>query len=248
MPSKQAAAASATFGRLLATQTWLGPVIQQHGPPLRRLECVLGRRWRGVATAISDPALSNAAVDLIDRRCPPVKGADHRTWLGIDRPFLKKLSAGARTSDQDLVQLWLATMMWGYATDNRGPSRVGKAMNQSWATFVRKLRLSLERIDNRQFVDAYRGSQSQGLSYLPGIADSFFTKWFWTVSLGNPRLPLTLLIFDGRVAGSATGKTWALQGKNVAERYVYLCELVELVATAQGLSSEQVEYGLYCAG
>ncbi len=99
-----------------------------------------------------------------------------------------------------------------------------------------------------QFVDAYRGSQSQGLSYLPGIADSFFTKWFWTVSLGNPRLPLTLLIFDGRVAGSATGKTWALQGKNVAERYVYFCELVEPVATAQGLSAEQVEYGLYCAG
>lgn len=249
-------AAAASFTNLMAAHPHVGELIQLGGPPLTRMECFLFRTWIHRAEAIPDAALSSLVVDLLRNRIPPVAGTDHRTWLAIDRDLLARFSVAARGNDDDLVRLWTSVMIWGYVTDNRGPSKIGTALSVGKAELVKRLRNSLNRIDTPNLLNAHRGCGRLGVSYLPQIGEPFFTKWFWAAGLGNPGLPEMPLTFDSRVRARLTklGGPWIPVGRIAPEkRYVDYCELLTAVAghlqpTFPGLNPEQIEYALYCMG
>ena len=248
------ALATASFTNQLAATPSVGALIQLGGPPLTRMECFLFRMWITRAWDIPDLVLRDLVVDLLTTKIQPVPGSDPLAWDYIDRDLLAGFSVAARTSDDDLVRLWMSVMVWGYVTDNRGPSKIGQALALGYDELVGRLRLSLARIDTPDLFAAHRGSDAKGRSKLPQIGEPFFTKWFWAAGIGNPALPAVPLTFDSRVKASLTklGAPWCPPGRmSGAARYVDYCELLTAVAAAlqptfPGLGAEQIEYALYC--
>ncbi|MHB1582792.1 MAG: 8-oxoguanine DNA glycosylase OGG fold protein [Acidimicrobiales bacterium] len=247
--------AAAGFQAMLQANPWLGGVIQVGGPPLTRLGCFIGRPWREMASGLSDTQLEAAVRATVDR-CPNVPGADVDSWRYIDRGLLLGLSRSARSCDDDLVQLWVATMIWGSIRDNGGPSKVAAALGSNYADVVTRLRKTLDLLDAGNLVDAYSYCMYKGGSYLPKIGDSYFTKWLWAGGLGaHPTLSPTPLILDDRARAAALscGPSWAPIGSNDAKRWVDYCELGQAVAadltpTLGALDAEKIEYALYCVG
>jgi hypothetical protein len=64
--------------------------------------------------------------------------------------------------------------------------------------------------------------------------ESFFTRWFWAVSLGEPAsAPRPRpYILDGRVWGAIGRLGWKPTGRNVSQRYASYCTMVEAAAAA----------------
>jgi hypothetical protein len=167
----------------------------------------------------------------------------------VSRPW--RAMAGQLDADDRLVQLWLATMIWGHARDNRGPGKVLTALNTS-NNVVAILRHSIGLLDAGNFASAYVSCFPRGAGYLDGFGESFFTKWLWSAGLGSALLPLPL-VFDDRVRAALVllGPTWDLSGRNGAQRYVDYCCLAadvayHLAAAVGHLDAEKVEYALYC--
>ena len=219
---------------------------------MSRMECFLLRSWLPMARRISDPDLRKLVIDLLENRIPAVDGSDCRTWLYVDRDQIAGLSGLARSSDDDLIRLWLSVMIWGYVTDHRGPSRVAEALAVGGSEMIERLRTSLDRIDSGELGDAYRGSQRMGVSRLPRVGRSFFTKWFWAVGVGAQSLPTTLLTLDDKVVATLKrlGGPWWAGRCSEDVRYVDYCALVTEVSQVlkfdgNNLCPEQIEYGLY---
>jgi hypothetical protein len=248
-------AATTAFAGFLANRPWLRAVAQVGGPPLERLNCFLGRPWYKAAHGLSDPTLEKLVAGLVATLAPPVPGSDHNTWKYINRPLLRKLSMAARmTMTEGIVRLWVATMIWGFTGDNRGPERVVQALQGGMATVVLRLQKSIQMIDQCAPESAYAYCLPHGGSYLAGIGRSFFTKWLWAVGLGAPDAVLRPLPQDDKVRTAATqlGWAWRFVGPNEAGRYRDYCELVDLVAghlnpNHAPMDAEKVEYALFCA-
>jgi hypothetical protein len=218
---------------------------------LSRLGCFVSRPWKKAAAKIPDARLKSLVLDLVERRCPAVPGSDPDSWFYIDHALLSGLSAGAQGSDDDLLQLWIAVMIWGRASDNRGPAAVARALGSPKADVVKRLRASMAAVYGGNLVSAYQLCAT-GTGYLPGIGPSFFTKWLWAVGLAAGQSPLPL-IFDSRVdgVGRSLGPEWTYKGGNMAERYADYCQLAADVAaylTPQigHVDAEKIEYALYC--
>jgi hypothetical protein len=254
--AQRVSVASTAFSGLLANRPWLGPVGQMGGPPLERLNCFLGRPWYKAAHELSDPALQRLVRELVATLAPRVPGTDHDTWRYFNRTFLRKLSKLARTTitSGDVVRLWVATMIWGFVGDNRGPGRVVRALGGGLATVAPRLQASVQWIDQGNLMMAYSYCLPNGGSYLAGIGRSFFTKWLWAVGLGLTEPATRPLPQDDKVRTTATqlGPAWKFVGRNEGVRYRDYCELAEAVAghlapNHGALDAEKVEYTLFCA-
>ena len=188
------AAATSLSAEFTAGSGRLGRVAQVGGPPRSRLDCFASGPWRKMAGKLADPAVRTAALDLLDNRCPAVPTSDYDSWYYIDRSVLMGLSAAARqqTADADdrLVQLWLATMIWGHARDNRGPGKVLAAL-VACKDVVSTLRHSTTLLDAGNLAGAYTSCLPRSAGYLTGFGESFFTKWLWSAGLGAGLIPTT---------------------------------------------------------
>lgn len=253
--SRVTAASAAMVAALTNPSTkWIRQVAQIGGPDLTRMNCFIGRPWLSEADKLGDPRLTALVYGLVNNLCPAVPGSDPNSWLYVDRDLLKTLSAAARaaTPDRDdrLVQLWLATMIWGHPRDNRGPAKVAGALG-TYAAVVTTLRHSMRLLDGGNLAGAFATCSYGGQSYLPRFGESFFTKWLWSAGLASGQDPLPL-VFDDRVrAAMASIGQWSLVGRNASQRYVDYCTLADGVATNLTrrygpVSAEKVEYALYC--
>lgn len=250
----RASTAATAFAGLLTARPWLNTVAQIGGQPLRRLNCFLGRLWYKAAHKMQDQRLQHLLRHLVATLAPCVPNTDHDTWRYIDRPFLQQLSIAARNTRDAVVRLWLATMIWGFVGDNRGPDRVVRALSIGLTTAIARLGTSFQLIDQGRLDSAYFHCCRRGGSYLDGIGRSFFTKWLWAVGLGMPESAVQPLPQDDRVRNTARtlGPAWRFVGRNEAARYVDFCALAAAVAnhltpTYGTTDAEKVEYALFCA-
>jgi hypothetical protein len=116
----------------------------------------------------------------------------------VDRRELQRLAVEANESGKvyDLVRLWVAVMIWGSGTSNgRGPWRTAQGLTSRELCPV--LQMSVRDLGNPYSFDNFAGAY--GDFRLTGSGESFFTKWFWAVSLCNPRPTARPLILDVRV-------------------------------------------------
>ena len=171
----------------------------------------------------------------------------------LSRNNLVDLATHARSSvdqSEDLIALWVATMMWGSGTTyRRGPWRTSQGLR------FPQLHECLQ--TTRQLVvDGNLKSAFAALSYgplkIPGCGEAFFTKWLWAASLTETEPPIRPLILDARVKASinkATGPTNWVTG---ADGYLSYCQTLDDVAhrltdstKLDGITSEKVEWLLF---
>lgn len=139
--------------------------------------------------------VSAPATDLL-RSLPLVEPPEARRDRVITRPILANLAAEAHRSraDEDLVRLWVATMMWGSGTSyGRGPWRTAQGLADEALLAV--LRVTLGHLAAGNVQAAYREFK------VDGCGESFFTKWLWAASLAEDRPTPRPLILDDRVRG-----------------------------------------------
>jgi hypothetical protein len=131
-------------------------------------------------------------------------GGEENDLAPIDRQALVALARAcgdAVDKDAAIVQLWVATMMWGSGTSNgRGPWRLWQSLCDDRLTDT--LHDTWRSIQQREEID------SIGTAYkrfnIHGVGPSFSTKWLWVSSLTSPTATGNPLIFDLRVRQSLT--------------------------------------------
>lgn len=159
--------------------TWL-PWVSTGTRPGRRSSYKLPDANSGPAVELlEDPRLESEEVPAGDLR--------------VDRPLLAELARSAQTTQEpsDLVQLFVATMMWGSGKSNgRGPRRTAQAL--SAGNLADTLRTTSDAVYRGNLVAAYERFVVQG------VGEAFFTKWLWSASLGGPESGRPLIL-DVRV-------------------------------------------------
>jgi len=171
----------------------------------------------------------------------------------LSRKNLVDLATRARSSvdqSEDLIALWVATMMWGSGTTNgRGPWRTSQGLR-----FVH-LHESLQ--TTRQLVvggelDSAFAMLSRGHLKIPGCGPAFFTKWLWAASLTETEPPIRPLILDTRVKASIKNATGPTNWVTGADGYLSYCLTLDAVAhrltdttKLAGITSEKVEWLLF---
>lgn len=138
-------------------------------------------------------AHAEAAIGLL-KQLPLVERPVRSRDRFVDRCLLSDLAveAGSGRSDEALIRLWVAAMMWGSGTSNgRGAWRTAQGLSSPRLASV--LRETYEAVDADDLVGAHQRFN------LYGTGESFFTKWFWSVSLNNASPRRRPLILDQRV-------------------------------------------------
>lgn len=110
----------------------------------------------------------------------------------IDRPLLRAMAVTAqRGTPNDLVRLWLATMMWGGgSSDGRRPWRTAQGL--AYPQLVHVLAQSATQV--------WGGTPGAAHGFaVPGSGESYFTKWLWASSLALAPGATRPLILDYRV-------------------------------------------------
>ncbi len=210
------------------TSTWR-PWLQDGGSHRPKSYCRPGdERRHSVAVAVLD--------DL-------VPGANGRADARIARADLLEYSR--RLDDGDaLVRLWVATMIWGAGTSNgRGPWRTAQGLTDG--RLVDVLRDTAELVRTSRITEAFHAFRVRGC----GV--SFFTKWFWTVSLAAPTCRRGLIL-DKRVVDYLTD---IHRGSGVSSRAWwrdypgYLADVdaavIRISARYPGIDAEKVECLLF---
>jgi hypothetical protein len=120
----------------------------------------------------------------------------------ISRTNLVNYAKNAKSGDPDnLVRLFVATMMWGSGTTNgRGPRNTSLALRDPRLADTLGLTQELVLAGNPE--GAYAAFR------VDGLGPSFFTKWLWAVALGTKITP-TPLILDERVWASLGALGWS---------------------------------------
>lgn len=120
----------------------------------------------------------------------------------ITREQLDQLSRACDSGGQDdLVRLFVATMLWGSGTSNgRGPRYTAAALEEG-SGLMPSLARTREMVLGGDPGEAYVSFRSKG------IGPAFYTKWFWAVGLGRDLSP-TPLILDARVWASLGALGW----------------------------------------
>lgn len=212
----------------IRSATWR-PWLQDGGYPGRRGYC--GPLPTDVAAA---------AAEILDG-LPLAEEGGRRYDHCIDRSRLQELAIEAAQGGdkRDLIRLWVATQMWGSGTSNgRGPWRTSQGLASTNLTTLL--------VTTEAAVRAAQSYQDLGHAYrkftLEGSGESFFTKWFWTVSLCERTLAFRPLILDYRVrwvlGRILRGRQeWFAQGG--ATRY---CRYVRLMHEAAVLIADSCEH------
>lgn len=119
----------------------------------------------------------------------------------ITRKQLVDLSRACDSGDpDDLVRLFVATMLWGSGTSNgRGPRYTAEALNDP--RLVPSLTSTREMVLNGDPGQAYAKFRSSG------VGPAFYTKWFWAAGLERELGPMPLIL-DARVWSSLGALGW----------------------------------------
>jgi hypothetical protein len=174
--------------------------------PLERRVEIRSATWRPWLTAGGHPNRPTSfmgplpqqpaafAASVLDD-LPLIDQAKGRRDRYVDRKTVKDLAVEARHGgDRERVRLWVAVMMWGSGTSNgRGPWRTAQGLASDQLLRVLNDTASL-------VCDGDLGAAFEAFR-LPGCGPSFFTKWFWAVSLTASPNP-SPLILDERVLGA----------------------------------------------
>jgi hypothetical protein len=139
---------------------------------------------------------ASVAIDVLDS-LPLVEAPDRGRDRYLDRNLLQQLALAidSTQSDEALVRLWVATMMWGSGTSyGRGPWRTAQGLGSDQLAQV--LRATSEAVTANDLGLAHRRFRVEG------TGEAFFTKWFWSRSLSYPRASRRPLILDDRVRGA----------------------------------------------
>lgn len=163
---------------------------------------------------------SPAAMKVVDGYVTADSSAGGR----ISRADLASLAATIDDEDHDsLVQLFVATMIWGSGTSNgRGPRNTAAALGDE--------RLVPSLVDSRQLILDNKPAEAYTSFRSRGVGPAFFTKWFWAVGLDR-QLDPTPLILDARVWASLKALGWdsrrAAGSARRAKRYTAYLESME---------------------
>jgi hypothetical protein len=199
-------------------------------PPTRRVAVHVDtwRPWfdgrKALRTPWSDIAVAtlNSLPDIDE----PAARPDTRI---VDRPTLLRLSTRlvAEPTDENRVQLLVATPLWGSGTSNgRGPRYAARSLLDE--------RLGPCLATTAELVSSGRFAQAHERFLVRGIGPSFFTKWFWSVGLARALTPPPL-IFDQRVRACLdrlTSREWHTTGEHAARDYTDYTDLLQYWATA----------------
>lgn len=255
-PVRQETVASAAEEviKIVDAKTWLRDVAGlDKQTPLSRLNCFVGRRWLSMASGLA-PTLGDLVKSVVGEM-PAVEGSDPRSWRYIDKTHLLELSKSATTSPTARVRLWVATMIWGRALDNRGPGKIARAVDcRTVAGIAERLDASFDLVQQGKLAEAYAACLQGGPGSFTTIGPSFFTKWLWSAGLSLPNDRVRPLILDSNVLTAREGiDSWVLHGATPGERWAYYCELTAEVARALvpqfvGIDAEKIEYAFFCLG
>ncbi len=171
----------------------------------------------------------------------------------LSRKNLVDLATRARSSvdqSEDLIALWVATMMWGSGTTNgRGPWRTSQGLR--FPQIHKSLQTTRQRIADGDLKSAF-AMLSFGPLKIPGCGEAFFTKWIWAASLTETEPPIRPLILDARVKASLKKSTGPTKWVTGADGYLNYCLTLDAVAQRltdstrlAGITSEKVEWLLF---
>ena len=189
------------------------------GPaPLRQEVRVPSGWWRSFANGLvlPDPVREGVlqAVDRIEERRDVV-----------DRTLLTELAHQAGSSSAGLVSCWFTVMSWGAGPQNRARLRQWTRALPSEG-FVEALGRSHALLAIADLPGAYQASR------LPGVGQSYLTKWLWVLGLpgriGEPRP----YILDRYVWQSLRRLAVSPTGRNEAGRWVDYCRALDRWAMA----------------
>lgn len=254
-PSQQTVISAARdFARVVQANTWVRSVARlDEETSLSRLNCFVGRRWLSIANRL-DSTLGELVRGVLDD-LPAVPDSDPRSWRYVDETRLLRLSQSALTAVPDRVRLWVATMIWGRALDNRGPGIVARALGSHTVDGVaERLTVSFNLVRRGDLAAAYAACLQGGPGSFATIGPPFFTKWLWSAGLSLADGQVRPLILDTKVLTAREGiDSWVLHGPTPGERWAYYCALVAAVAqvlrtTFMGINAEKIEYALFCLG
>lgn len=151
---------------------------------------------------------------------------------------------------EDLIALWVATMMWGSgATNGRGPWRTSQGLR--FPHIHESLQTTRQLIAEGDLKSAF-AMLSSGPLKIPGCGDAFFTKWLWAASLTETEPPIRPIILDARVKASIKEATGRIKWVSGADGYLKYCLTLDAVAQQltvstklAGITSEKVEWLLF---
>ncbi|MGY1810152.1 hypothetical protein ACI8AF_22525 [Blastococcus sp. SYSU D00669] len=150
-------------------------------------------RWTKVRTATWRPWLRDGGSHRPKSRCTPYDEARTEAALAVldgltrethgradarieRRDLLARSEKLSSDGDEGLIGLWVATMIWGSGmTNGRGPWRTAQGLAHGPLVDVLRETARLVRAD--QLDAAFQAFR------VTGCGVSFFTKWFWAVSL-----------------------------------------------------------------
>ena len=149
----------------------------------------------------------------------------------------------------DFLKIFIASIIWGYGTDNRGPSRLSEMLEEKKSIEI--INKVWEVLKNNGLEAAYKG-----LKKIPKLGTSFLTKYLYFLGKGLKITPYPL-IFDARVAkglcklnsqDSELNSLFQVQPKNNFDSYMSYCELINEKAKEIKVEADKIEYFLFKMG
>lgn len=182
--------------------------------PLELAVCVPTEPWR---TRVDDLAVDMAQDVLVgvDEALVRIVAAGEK----VDRALLVELSADLNRAS-DLVRCWFAVMAWGAGSRNRARLRQWTRALRSEA-MVEALTSSCSLLRANRHEEAYRALR------LPGVGQSYLTKWLWAIGLTRPSLHPRPYVLDRRIWQSLRLMQWTPAGRNEAERWIDYCRTLD---------------------
>ena len=138
----------------------------------------------------------------------------------VDRSALTKLAADAGAGPSDLVSCWFTVMCWGAGPRDQIRLRQWtRALSAEG--FIEALDHSRTSLLAGDLPKAYRQSK------LPGVGESFLTKWLWALGLPSGTSTVRPYVLDQRVWAVASALGWSPDGKNPSVRWANYCDALD---------------------
>jgi hypothetical protein len=164
----------------------------------------------------------------------------------INREGIFAISSAPVSSDEDVLNLYVAMGAWGTGTKAQRVVRAVKPLHEQGA--VAALARSLDAARSGQPVEAYRRLKITGEDRIKHLGPAFFTKWLYFSAYDStgPRNGPAPLILDARVA-NALG--WKRQGWTSSDYGRYLDMATEIQDTwCPEKPTHVIEYALFKLG
>lgn len=147
----------------------------------------------------------------------------------------------------DSLQLFVATMAWGYGTTGYGWQRTAKVLQTAGSSGIEAAVNALRTASQQGYEEAFRAWSKKGAAKLPGLGTAFASKLGY-FSTYRREEGVRLLIADQYTAWSI----WALAGpwdvRQTASKYADYVRLAEHWAEMHECKSDDIERALFRIG